>query len=129
MKNTFRLIGIIALLAIIGFSMAACSDDNGGSADVSIHRTAYNNVVKISNIPGYNVLASDFTVTINGTAAYVLGAGVKGGKFITLNISAPLVVGQRYNVKVEYNAGSGKIASVAAKFPYSNTLVCKAQDW
>jgi hypothetical protein len=30
MKNTFKLIGIIALLAVIGFSMAACGDDNGG---------------------------------------------------------------------------------------------------
>jgi hypothetical protein len=32
MKNTFKLFGIIALLAIIGFSMAACSgDDDGGT--------------------------------------------------------------------------------------------------
>jgi hypothetical protein len=28
MKNTFRIIGIIALLAVIGFSMAACDNDS-----------------------------------------------------------------------------------------------------
>jgi hypothetical protein len=30
MKNTIKLLGIIALAAVIGFSMAACSDDSGG---------------------------------------------------------------------------------------------------
>jgi len=30
MKNTIKVLGIIALLAIIGFSMAACGDDDGG---------------------------------------------------------------------------------------------------
>jgi hypothetical protein len=30
MKNTFKLLGIIALLAVIGFSMAACGGDDGG---------------------------------------------------------------------------------------------------
>jgi hypothetical protein len=30
MKNTIKLIGIIALAAAIGFSMAACGDGAGG---------------------------------------------------------------------------------------------------
>ena len=30
MKNVFKLFGIIALVAVIGFSMAACDNDNGG---------------------------------------------------------------------------------------------------
>ncbi|MDR0301394.1 MAG: hypothetical protein LBI04_03670 [Treponema sp.] len=30
MKNTIKWFGIIALVAVIGFSMAACGDDNGG---------------------------------------------------------------------------------------------------
>jgi hypothetical protein len=38
MKNLLKLIGIIALVAVIGFSMAACDDgskdDNGGGGDV-----------------------------------------------------------------------------------------------
>jgi hypothetical protein len=32
MKNTFKLLGIIAIVAISGFSMTACSDDDGGSS-------------------------------------------------------------------------------------------------
>jgi hypothetical protein len=31
MKNTFRLIGIIAIVTVIGFSMAACSDNSDSS--------------------------------------------------------------------------------------------------
>ena len=31
MKNTFKLLGIIAFVAVIGFLMAACDDDGGGS--------------------------------------------------------------------------------------------------
>jgi hypothetical protein len=30
MKKAFRILGIIALVAILGFSMAACDDGNGG---------------------------------------------------------------------------------------------------
>ena len=30
MKNAIKLFGIIALVAVIGFSMAACGDDDGG---------------------------------------------------------------------------------------------------
>ena len=30
MKKVFRFLGIIAILAVIGFSMAACGDDDGG---------------------------------------------------------------------------------------------------
>jgi hypothetical protein len=31
MKNTFKVLGIIAVIAIIGFSVVACSDNSGGS--------------------------------------------------------------------------------------------------
>jgi len=33
MKNTFKILGIIALAAVIGFSMVACSDDDALSGD------------------------------------------------------------------------------------------------
>jgi hypothetical protein len=36
MKNTFKLLGIIAIAAVIGFSMAACSDDDGGNVTIKI---------------------------------------------------------------------------------------------
>jgi hypothetical protein len=43
MKNTFKVIGIIAMVALIGFSMVSCSDDDagggGGSIDKALHGT------------------------------------------------------------------------------------------
>jgi hypothetical protein len=33
MKNTIKVLGFIALAAVIGFSMAACGDDEGNDAD------------------------------------------------------------------------------------------------
>jgi len=44
MKNTLKVLGIIALVAVIGFSMAACSDDDaggggGGSTDSALNGT------------------------------------------------------------------------------------------
>ncbi|MDR0456137.1 MAG: hypothetical protein LBH20_05590 [Treponema sp.] len=36
MKNMVKLFGIIALVAVIGFSMAACSDDDGGGGGKSV---------------------------------------------------------------------------------------------
>ena len=44
MKNTFRVLGIIALLAVVGFSMAACGGDSGG--DNSDPKT-----IKITDVP------------------------------------------------------------------------------
>ena len=35
MKNTTKLLGIIALVAIIGFSMVSCSDGSGGGGETS----------------------------------------------------------------------------------------------
>jgi len=33
MKNVFKVLGIIALVAVIGFGIAACSDDDDGGGD------------------------------------------------------------------------------------------------
>jgi predicted small secreted protein len=35
MKKTFKVLGIIALLALIAFSMAACDDDGGGGGNTA----------------------------------------------------------------------------------------------
>ena len=44
MKNTFKVLGIIAILTVIGFSMAACSgndDDSGSSGGNTLSGTYY----------------------------------------------------------------------------------------
>ena len=55
MKKTLKLFGIIALVAVIGFSMAACGgdDDNGGGGGGGGGGTA--SVITVTNIPAeYN---------------------------------------------------------------------------
>jgi len=46
MKNTFKLLGIIALLAVIGLSMAACDSDGGAGGNNSGPKT-----IKIVDVP------------------------------------------------------------------------------
>jgi len=95
MKNVFkvkavrRIAGIIALVAIIGFSMAACSDDGGGGDSalngtwLSTDRTEK---VKFSNgdftawtydiesMKGtYSTSGNDFTLTVKQVKAGALG--------------------------------------------------------
>ena len=52
MKNTLKLIGIIALIAIIGFSFAACRGDDGGGGGGG---TGSGGTITITDIPlNYN---------------------------------------------------------------------------
>jgi hypothetical protein len=120
MKKTFRLIGIITLLAIIGFSMAACSDGNGGN-NVSLYRTEYSNVVQLFDIPNY-AAPNDFTITIDGKNAQITGSKIST-RSVSLFISTSLVAGKSYKVVVKY---TGRLNGVAADF-FSGTLKCGSQ--
>ena len=133
MKNTFRLIGIIALLAIIGLSMAACSsDDSGGKVVVTlqhVNQPPYYNIVKISDLPSAGFAPSDFKVTINGK---VCGPPYENSKqpsvtSIWLYLSnTPLEIGKVYNVRIDYTGNNaGKNSSVAARFPFARQLKCE----
>ena len=43
MKNVFKVLGIIALVAVIGFSMASCGGDDGGNNDGGNNNNGSNN--------------------------------------------------------------------------------------
>jgi len=49
MKNLIKLLGIIALVAVIGFSMAGCGDKGGSGKTMSVSSTI--GVLKITSIP------------------------------------------------------------------------------
>ncbi|MDR0300770.1 MAG: hypothetical protein LBI04_00460 [Treponema sp.] len=51
MKNMIKLIGIIALVAVIEFSMAACGDDSGGGGNVLPAAKGY---LTINGLEEYN---------------------------------------------------------------------------
>jgi len=59
MKNTFKVLGIIALLAVIGFSMAACDDDGSGD---TIYGCAYSKKAKYQDDLG---TYTDYLLTIS----------------------------------------------------------------
>jgi hypothetical protein len=72
MKNVFKVLGVIALVAVIGFGFVSCGDDGGGSGDVTFNVT--NNyskkVVKIEIIDSSTDLGTDgiknISIDVNG---------------------------------------------------------------
>jgi len=82
MKNTFKMLGLIALVAIIGFSMAACKDDNGGDKDPPIVGSWANNTgVWTFNNNGTATFAAVSGETINYTYS------TSGAQITTINIA------------------------------------------
>jgi uncharacterized lipoprotein YehR (DUF1307 family) len=87
MKSFVKWFGIVALIAILGFSMAACDDGSTGGGGTDI----WSNVTNISQINGtwkapssvtYNVEGitvimrnSNYTVTFNATAKAMTASG------------------------------------------------------
>jgi hypothetical protein len=53
MKNAIKLIGFIALAAVIGFSFTACGDGGGGGSQSS-SKTAPNKSITITGLGAYN---------------------------------------------------------------------------
>jgi hypothetical protein len=84
MKKAFKVLGIIALVAIVGLSMAACSDDSGGDgggSNSSVNGTYVNGSeqVKLTN-------GKDFEVVASGTSI-MKGTFTTSGSSITVSIS------------------------------------------
>jgi len=61
MKNTIKVFWIIAIVAVIGFSMSACSDDDGDNGGENHGGVGVTVTVSIEKID-----ASTFTITLEG---------------------------------------------------------------
>jgi hypothetical protein len=79
MKSVFRLIGIVSMALIIGFSMAACGDDGGGGESDPLNGTWYSgsDQLRLNN--------GSFEVTDSGTSM-AKGNYITSASSITLNI-------------------------------------------
>jgi len=76
MKNTLKVLGIIAMVALIGFSMVSCSDDEGSSGGASFDGT-WKGKYDITD-DNLNVLQSyEITITIAKDAITIEGNGAK----------------------------------------------------
>jgi len=60
MKNAIKLFGIIAIVAVIGFSFTACGDDGGGGKDV-LDGTTWKATQEYTYVIKFN--SPNFTVT------------------------------------------------------------------
>jgi len=49
MKNTIKLIGVIALVAVIGFSMIACKEDGGNNSLEGSEWTYGSNIIRLQD--------------------------------------------------------------------------------
>ena len=68
MKSVFKLIGIIALVAVIGLTMAACSDNSGGSVGTTIPSQLIGAWIYDGNL--LFVIESNGTGTIGNQSGY-----------------------------------------------------------
>ena len=97
MKNVFKLFGIIALVAVIGFSMAGCKndDDGGGGGDSN----PFIGTWKSSN--GYVMVfsASSFTIT-SASGNVESGSYTQNGNSATMTVSSGANFGQTFNVTI-----------------------------
>jgi len=96
MKNTIKFLGLIALAAVIGFSMAACGDggdDDGGDKDPPIVGSWGNNSgVWTFNNNGTATFVSADNVTFNFTYS------ISGDQITTINIANQITDTRSFNV-------------------------------
>jgi hypothetical protein len=141
MKNAIKVLAIIALVAVIGFSMAACGDKKdpvgtgggGGGADsINLYKQNFPDgyVLEFTGtIAGEDgVGSSDTQIKIDGVPITGLGSAKASGpiNYSRVQLDTILIVGQSYAVEVVY---TGSNSNIAAKFPISETLVCKTAYW
>jgi len=78
MKNVFKFFGIIAIVAIIGFSLTACGDDGGGSKDPASTMVKWE-----QGGTNYELV---YTGLSSGTSTYILSVGNDGFNVGTVTI-------------------------------------------
>jgi hypothetical protein len=118
MKNTIKFIGIIAFIAVIGFSMVACDNDNGngnggvtliisGTARVGQSITATLNGINISSQPGedrFIWMYSDSPLVIGSGEWSNPEPGQLSGPYNSVLTIPPGLVGKYIQVQVFTNA-------------------------
>jgi len=105
MKKFFQLFGLIALVAVIGFSMAACDDDDGGGGGGGGNNpgSGSGGTFTLTDIPSkYN----GRYVSITGGDGITVIFGYEGGKKNNL----PRISGGRVNIPLwTYNGSANNV--------------------
>ena len=96
MKNFLKLLGIIAFVAVIGFSMVGCENDDDGGGGGS---NPFIGTWKSSN--GYVMVfaASTFTIT-SASGSVESGSYTWSGNSASMTVSSGANFGQTFNVTI-----------------------------
>jgi len=98
MKDKLRHFGIVAAVAIIGFSMAACDDGGnvggGGATSISVTVSGippnYEDIAFLEILPlGGGVVISEWSATISGGSVTFTGFGTPGSYMLYLILLEP----------------------------------------
>jgi hypothetical protein len=84
MKNTIKFLGIIAIVAIIGFSMAGCADEDEGPKD-ELDKTFWDATLSGGSIMTMKFGSPNYYVGINDANWNFVGRYTISGNTITLN--------------------------------------------
>jgi hypothetical protein len=125
MKNFFKLMGVIAMVAVIGFSMAACGGDEdgggGGSSDFTL-KVVNNNSETITGIRvfeydgsnGITVLEKSDLSIANGQSQSFSFSSANFGKVVELGVSLKIPDGGNYHFNY-FIFTRGKTSTVTLK--------------
>jgi len=118
MKNTLKLLGIIALLAVIGFSMAACSGDDG-DADVKLAGTKWKYEERATNsVQAFQIILT-FTdsTTVQGEQIDTISPSITtSGTYKISGNSGTMKLGLFGTGNVPFVINGNKLTSGSAEF-------------
>ena len=139
MKNTIRWFGIIALVAVTGFSLVACGevgngDDSNGKSMQPNNMRLISGAIHLFFENGYPgstgitdaAAAGDFIITIDNITQNIVTAGTGDGygRVAAYFGISPAVFssGTEYTVKVEYTPNSARPITFIAYDGHNKTL-------
>jgi hypothetical protein len=108
MKSFFKIFGIIALVAVIGFSFAACGDDGGGESNQFVgswsgYDTGGDYMIMTATsstwtatwpgVEGWGPFSGTYTYSGNTATLYISGEGYAGTATVSGNTMTGMIAG------------------------------------
>ena len=134
MKNTNRLLGIIALIAIIGFSFFGCdlaSEEDEKNTDGS---TAPNRTIIIKNNTGYSIGGYSSALCIKQSSSLGWGSSLtfyplSNGESYAYTLPASIVNNGTYDIRFKNNSGNGYFTKHYVTVSNGMTLTFTQSDY
>jgi len=121
MRNIFKFLGLIAIVAVIGFSMAACSSGGGGGEGEgewwtwhsTVGEGGFNATAQVSITPTSDNTGCDVVVTGSPNDSYCYWASQVGTNYAA-------VAGRNYKVTWKWRANDSPFRNVTIRYAQHN---------